>query len=65
MDTSNHLMISASDLIKKSAKQICYLRKRQERWKERYKNKPTEKMIEGSEAQIKKSTSELIEMRGV
>jgi hypothetical protein len=50
--------ISASDLIKKSAKAICYFRKKRQTFK------VTDRMIKGNEAAERKTISELKEMRG-
>ena len=51
--------MSLSDLIKKTAMQICYLRKNQDKVPE-----PTQEQIEGSEIQLSKALSKLVEMRG-
>jgi hypothetical protein len=51
--------MSLSDLVKKSAMQICYLRKNQEKQPE-----PTEQQIAGAEAGLAKAMSKLVEMRG-
>lgn len=51
--------MSLSDLVKKSAMQICYLRKNQDRVPE-----PTPEQIAGSEASLAKALSKLVEMRG-
>ena len=51
--------MSLSDLLKKSAMQICYLRKNKDKEPE-----PTKKQLEGNEAHIAKAESKLIEMRG-
>lgn len=50
--------ISASDLLKKSAFQICYLRIKA------LQKEPTERMLKGNEEAERKSISELKEMRG-
>jgi len=50
--------VSLSDLLKKSAKAICYFRKRREQFP------VTPRMVEGNEQAQLKSTSEFLEMRG-
>lgn len=50
--------ISASSVIKKSAMQICYLRTN------KITPPPTQMMLDGVEAQLKRSRSEYLEMRG-
>jgi hypothetical protein len=51
--------MSLSDLVKKTAMQICYLRKNEDRVPE-----PTEEQIAGAEASLAKALSKLVEMRG-
>lgn len=53
------IKISASDLVKRSAMQICYLRNK------KLQHKPSAQMMRGVEHQQKKSTSQFIEMRGM
>lgn len=56
--TEKAINISASDLLKKSAFQICYLRIKA------IQKEPTERMLKGNEEAERKSISELKEMRG-
>lgn len=51
--------MSLSDLLKKSAMQICYLRKNKEKT-----TQPSEAALEGNEKALGKSESKYIEMRG-
>ena len=57
LETLVHL--SMSDLLKKSAKQLCFLRKNEDQ-----KKPPSTQMIEGDETAHAKATSKYIEMRG-
>ncbi len=51
--------MSLADLVKKTAMQICYLRKNKEMTPD-----PTPEQIAGHEAQLSKAQSKLVEMRG-
>jgi hypothetical protein len=52
--------MSLSDLVKKTAMQICYLRKNQDKVQD-----PTPEQIEGHEIQLAKAQTKLVEMHSL
>jgi hypothetical protein len=59
IDLENFIHLSMSDLLKKSAKQLCYLRLNPLKERE-----PSQQMLDGNLSAEQKSTSKFIEMRG-